>query len=117
MRKLTCIVCPMGCSMEVDYNNGKINSISGNMCKRGETYAAEELSCPKRMITTTVEVTNGTEKRVPVKTSGTIDKSRINEIIEVIAQVKVEAPLNIGDVIIPNILNTGVDIVATKDIA
>ena len=111
-KKFICIVCPRGCHLEVDENL----NVKGNSCPRGEVYGKEEATMPKRVITTTVKIDSEFAGALPVKTNGTVPKEKIFEIIKLIKDVKVKAPVKIGDVIIPNLLGLGVDLVSTKNI-
>jgi CxxC motif-containing protein len=111
--KLTCIVCPIGCHLEVIKIDGKFE-ISGNKCPRGEKYAIMEMTNPTRIVTTTVIIKNARLSRFPVKTSAPVPKKDIFKVMEVINKIEVIAPIKIGDIIISNILNLDVDIVATR---
>lgn len=110
MTKLICITCPRGCHLEVDDNM----NVTGNFCPRGAKYAVDELTNPKRMVTSTVKVLNGELKRLPVMTSAPIPKDKIFDVMEEIKKVEVSAPLELGSVIIENILDLGVNIVSTR---
>lgn len=112
MKELICITCPRGCHLSVDDNL----NVTGNMCPRGAMYAKAELTHPVRMVTSTVVVKAKSECRLPVKTKEPIPKELIFKVMEEIDKVQVNAPIEIGDVVIKNVLGTGVDIVATKDI-
>ena len=112
MVELICITCPRGCHLSVDENL----NVTGNMCPRGAVYAKAELTHPVRMVTSSVAIISERESRLPVKTKDPIPKELIFKIMDEITKVTVKAPIKIGDVIIKNVLNTGVDIVATKDI-
>jgi len=116
MKELICINCPMGCHLTVDDSDKENIKVTGNTCKRGEIYGINEILHPKRMVTSSVYVLNGKENVLSVKTKEAISKELIFECLKVLKQTKVEAPINIGDVIIKNVLNTGVDIVATKNV-
>ena len=116
-RNLTCIGCPMGCLMTVEMENGAVISVSGNTCKRGDDYARKEVTHPTRIVTSSVRVTGGTIPMVSVKTAHDIPKEKIMDIMASIEHVTVAAPIKIGDVIVANAADTGVDIIATKDIA
>lgn len=113
-KELTCICCPMGCALSVELEGSNVLSISGNTCKRGDTYARDEIVRPVRMVTSIVKVKNGKLKMLPVKTKEPIDKSKINECLEALKTVEVNAPINIGDIVLHNV--TGVDIVATRNV-
>ena len=115
-KELTCICCPMGCALSVDLEGTNVLSVSGNTCKRGDTYAKEEVVRPVRMVTSIVKVKNGNLKMLPVKTKEPIDKSRINECLEALKTVEVQAPIHIGDIILENVAGTGVNIVAAGNV-
>ncbi|MCT4607469.1 MAG: DUF1667 domain-containing protein [Marinisporobacter sp.] len=103
----------MGCHLRVRKEEGKYQ-ITGNTCKRGEAYGIKEMTNPTRVLPTTVKIKNAFLKRLPVKTNEPIPKELIFKCMEKINTIEVEAPVKMGDVIIHNILNTGVDVVATK---
>lgn len=115
-KEITCIVCPVGCLLEVTVEDGKVVEVEGNECKRGVDYAHQEAIMPKRTLTTTVRVKGGLLPLVPVKTHIPIPKKNIKAITELIAQAKVEAPITIGEIIITDVLGTGANIVATRSI-
>ncbi len=116
IRTLTCISCPMGCPLTVEMDGDEIISVTGNTCKRGDVYARKEVTAPTRIVTSTVKVTNSSADMVSVKTKTDIPKDKIFDCVKCLKGVSVEAPIHIGDVIIPNAAGTGVDIVATKDV-
>ena len=110
---ITCIVCPMGCPLKVTkLDNGY--KVEGNTCKRGEKYGVEELTNPRRVITTTVKLKGSYLNLLPVKTEDSIPKGMMFEIMEELDKITVTAPINVGDVIVENILGTGVNIVSAK---
>ena len=113
MKKLICIVCPKGCNLTMDK---KLN-VSGNFCKRGEIYAKTEITNPKRMITSTVIIDSKLIDRLPVKTSNPIPKDKIIDVMNEISKIKVNAPINLGDIVLKNVLNLNVDIVSTRTIS
>ena len=112
MVELICITCPRGCHLQVDENL----NVTGNMCPRGAVYAKAELTHPVRMVTSSVSIESEIASRLPVKTKDPIPKELIFKVMEEIEKVSVKAPIKIGDVIIKDVLGTGVDIVATKNI-
>lgn len=115
-RNLVCIGCPMGCPLVVKIKDGEVQSVEGNTCKRGAIYGKKEVTNPTRIVTTTVRVSGGTENTVSVKTKEDIPKSRIFDCIRELKEVTVPAPVQIGDIILHNVAETGVDIVATKNV-
>ena len=116
VKNLTCINCPMGCPLTIEMEGEQVIQVSGNTCKRGEIYARKEVTNPTRIVTTTVKVINGTSGMVSVKTKEDIPKGKIFDCVKALKNVQVEAPVHIGDVIADNIAETGVDIVATRNI-
>ena len=112
MKELICITCPRGCHLSVDDNL----NVTGNMCPRGAMYAKAELTHPVRMVTSSVTVIAKSASRLPVKTKDPIPKELIFPVMEEISKVCVKAPIHIGDVVIKDVLGSGVDIVATKNI-
>ena len=112
MKEFTCIICPRGCRLKVDDDM----NVTGNTCPRGKEYAISELTNPVRSITSSVRVRNRDDLLVSVKTSGQIPKGKIFEVMEEINKVGVNAPTNIGDIAIKNVLGTGADIVITKNV-
>ncbi|MGL5693102.1 MAG: DUF1667 domain-containing protein [Peptostreptococcaceae bacterium] len=115
MTELICIVCPIGCHLTVDKKEDTFK-VDGNTCKRGEKYAIEEMTNPRRVITSTVKLQNSYLNLLPVKTEDTIPKEMIFEIMEELDSIKVVAPVSVGDIIVENVLGTGVNIVSTKTI-
>ena len=113
-KNLICVSCPLGCPIEVEIENGEILSVTGNTCKRGDAYARTEVTNPTRMLTTTVKVEGGKSYVVPVKSANPIPKGMMMDCMKVINEASIKAPVNIGDVVLENILGTGVDIVATN---
>jgi len=116
IRELICIGCPMGCAMQIELEDDKVINVTGNLCKRGETYGEKECTNPTRIITSSVEVEGGEFKTVPIKTERDIPKEKIYQCIQLLKGIKVKAPVNIGDVIIENVGDTGVNIIATRKV-
>lgn len=113
-RDLTCVACPLGCSITVELNGDEIISVTGNTCKRGEAYAKTEITNPTRSLTSSVKVNGGILPVVPVKSDKPVPKTMLFDCMKVINSVTVDAPVKIGQVIIENILDTGANIVATN---
>ena len=112
IREMTCIVCPLGCNLKVELEDGKVLSVTGNTCPRGEKYAKEECVHPMRTITTTVRCENG--EILSVKTDRTIPKEKMFEAMQIINKVKAKTPINAGDVILEDLF--GAKVVATKEL-
>lgn len=116
-RNLTCIGCPLGCSLTVTLENNEVTAVSGNTCPRGDAYARKEVTNPTRIVTSSVKVEGGVLPVVSVKTQTDIPKSMIFDCTNSLKDVVVKAPVHIGDVLLSDVAGTGVAIVATKNIA
>jgi CxxC motif-containing protein len=114
---MTCIVCPRGCKLRVVSSDdlSKIE-VFNNLCKRGVDFAIKEKTNPQRTITATVKINNSNQRRLPVRTNGEIPKSKYMEIVKIINNFEIDAPVKREDIIIENVLDTGVNIIATKSV-
>lgn len=113
-RELTCITCPVGCTLHAQIGqDGKV-TITGNKCPRGAAYGEKELTNPTRVVTSTVRVAGHKDVVVGVKTASDIPKGKIRECMEALASVEVNPPVKIGDVVLTNVADTGVNIVVTR---
>ncbi len=110
---MICIVCPMGCPLTVEKTADGF-TVSGNTCPRGEKYAIAECTAPTRTLTSIVPVEGA--DMVSVKSAAPLPKEKIFDCVRVLSGITLKAPVRIGDVVVENILGTGVDIVATKNI-
>lgn len=115
-KELTCVICPLGCSLTGEYTQKVIQSIKGNQCKLGLEYARKEIFNPERTLTTTVRVKNGRLPLVSVRSNKPIPKERLLEAMDLLAKIEVTAPVRIRDKIIENLLDTGIDIIATSNV-
>ncbi len=118
-RNLICINCPMGCMLTVTLDDeGKVLSVSGNTCPRGDAYGRKEVTNPTRIVTSSLPVSgaHGSMAMVSVKTASDIPKGMIFDVIKDIKDLVVEAPVHIGDVVRENVAGTGVDMIATRDV-
>ena len=116
-REIICIVCPTGCRIQVSGDDPQQLTITGNECKRGNEYALKEVTDPRRTLITTVQINHGRLRRLPVRTDMEIPKRSIFPCMEVINRMEVDAPVEIGQVIISDILGTGADLIATRSMA
>ena len=113
-RKLTCIVCPKGCDLTVEFDGaGEIKNIFGYTCPRGKDYAYAECTSPVRTVTSTVRCNDG--EVVPVKTSKPVPKSMIFDVMREINSYEADSTVRIGDVLIADVCGTGSDVVATAN--
>ena len=108
VKTLTCVACPIGCALSAQIEAGEVTGVSGNACKRGEAYAKTECIAPVRSLTTTL---------VSVKSAAPLPKEKLFDCMAAINEARIDAPVEIGDVVIPNILGTGVDIIATNKLS
>lgn len=114
VKNYTCIVCPMGCSVDVEIEDGKVIGVKGNTCKRGEDYVKAEITNPVRTVTSTVKTIDG--RVVSVKTDKPIPKNLIFSAMEEINSVKTGLQIKPGDVIIENVAGSDSNIVATSSL-
>jgi CxxC motif-containing protein len=110
-----CIGCPLGCHLEVDADHERIVEIRGFSCKRGKEYAAQEHTDPRRFVTTTVSIAHADWARLPVRTQRAVPKDKLRAVCQVLQKVNVQAPIYSGEVIVRDVLGTGIDIIATRD--
>lgn len=115
MKEMTCITCPNGCALQVDDTKGKIQ-VSGNKCRKGEEFAIAELTHPMRTICSTVRTIYPETPVVPVRVSGEIPKEKIFDVMKELNKVRVDRRVGRGEVLIPNVLGMGVDIIVTSNI-
>jgi CxxC motif-containing protein len=115
-RELICIGCPTGCVLHAEISGGSYVRITGNACKIGEIYGVKECTNPTRILTSTVEVIGKDKVMLPVKTQRDVPKDKILECMKALKGIKVNAPINIGDIILENVANTGVNFIATRNI-
>jgi CxxC motif-containing protein len=118
-KTMTCILCPSGCTLDVRYSGEPTPEtihVEGNTCPRGTEYAIEELTNPKRTLTTSVLIRGGLEPQASVKTSCPIPRAAILTAREELRQIVMDAPVEIGDVVMQDIVGTGVDVVITRSV-
>ncbi len=115
-RDLICIGCPLGCPLTVTMEAGEVVKVEGNTCKRGDDYARKEVTNPTRIVTSTVMVEGGNDVTVSCKTRNDIPKGKIFECVRALKGISMQAPVNIGDVILADVAGTGVDIIATSNV-
>ena len=112
-RELTCIGCPLGCTITVTMDGSTVTAVTGNTCPRGDAYARKEVTNPTRIVTSTVRVKGGI---YPMATASDIPKGRIFDCVNALKDVTVNAPLKIGDVVLSDVAGTGVDIIAARNV-
>lgn len=112
--KLTCIICPLGCRIDVKLENDKIVDISGHSCPRGVKFAETEVYNPQRMLTSIVSLEGGEYPFLPVISEKEVPKDKLRDCISLLQTMQVKAPIKMGDIVQNNILETGVNIIAAK---
>jgi len=117
-RKMRCIVCPEGCSLLVEYdkNTGRPIMIEGHKCKRGIKFAEDEIKNPLRTLTTTVRISSKKAARLAVRSSIPVGRDKMLQVIKLVRQIEIKAPVNMGDIIIHDVLGTGADIISCSSI-
>ena len=115
-KKITCIICPIGCKILVDLNGKQIKNVKDTKCKQGIDYALNEALDPRRMLTSSVRIYNGEWPLVSVKSSQPIPKDKVFEVLKEIKKRSIKAPIHLGEIVLKNVANTGIDIIATKSI-
>lgn len=120
--QFNCTTCPSECllTVEVERDAGsavaEVHSVVGNSCPRGDTFARQELTCPMRVLTTTIAVSGGDETLLPVRTAEAIPLELHAQAMDLIRDLVVKAPIRMSDVVLPNLLGTGTDLIASMDI-
>ena len=111
-KEFVCIECPKGCHLVLDDDL----NVTGNTCIRGKQYAINEVTCPKRVLTSTVVIDSKMVSRLPVMTENEIPKEKMFDIMKALNSVRVKAPIKCRDVVLENVCGTGVNIIATRTI-
>ncbi len=120
--QFNCTTCPSECLLTVEVERSvdgtvvEVRSVTGNSCPRGDKFAHQELTCPMRVLTTTVAVSGGDEALLPVRTAEAIPLELHAQAMDLIRDLVVKAPIRMSDVVLPNLLDTGTDLIASMDI-
>ena len=114
IKKMTCIECPKSCALTVEHENCRMVKVEGNKCPKGAEYAKSEIENPQRILTGTVETSGLALRMIPVRTDKPIPKSKIFEAAAEIKKLKITNPLDIGDIIVPDFMGLGVNLIATR---
>lgn len=112
-RTLTCIICPRGCTLTAEIENGQV-AVTGHTCPKGAEYAVNEVLHPMRTVTATIRVSNRRDTMVSVKTAAPVPKDRMMDVMAVLRKTNLEAPISIGQILLSDI--EGSAIIATKEI-
>ena len=120
--QFNCTTCASECLLTVevgrDANDAvvEVRSVTGNSCPRGDKFAHQELTCPMRVLTTTVAVSGGDEALLPVRTAEAIPLELHAQAMDLIRGLVINAPIHMGDVVLENLLNTNINLIASMDI-
>ena len=120
--QFNCTTCPSECLLTVEVERGadgavvEVLSVTGNSCPRGDKFAHQELTCPMRVLTTTVAISDGDETLLPVRTAEAIPLALHAQAMSLIRGLVIDAPIRMGDVVLENLLNTNIDLIASMDI-
>lgn len=115
-RDFLCIVCPNGCEISAEYEDGKILSVSGNLCPKGREYVTGEITAPRRTISTSVRVLGGELPLASVRLTKPVPRERIFDVMREIGKRTLTAPVAAGAVLIPDVLGLGSDVIVTKSV-
>lgn len=117
VQEIVCINCPIGCRIDLSLDNsGEIVGITGFQCKEGKNYAPQEYKSPRRVLTTTLRTESSQRPVLPVRSNGTIPRPKLEECVEFLDNFKIRPPLKAGDVVVSDIMSTGIDIICTDDL-
>ena len=112
MKEFVCIVCPRGCHLTIDDNL----NVTGNSCPRGKQYAINEVTDPKRIVTSTVAIESKLVARCPVITETEVPKDKMFDVVTALNNIRLKAPIHCHDVVLENVCGLGVNIIATRTI-
>ena len=113
MKNIICTLCPKGCRLSVDLDN---MTVSGNNCPRGVQYGISELTAPMRTLTSTVKIDGAICRRCPVRSAADVPREKVADILKLLDTVELNAPVKLGDVVFENVLDTGADIIVTRNL-
>ncbi len=115
-REFVCIVCPNGCLLKAEIEDGKSISIEGGLCPKGKNYVENELVNPQRTLSTSVRVDHGELPLVSVRVDGPISKKYLFRFMDEVKKLRVQAPVHVGQILLADLWGTGVNVIATKNI-
>jgi len=113
-RQFVCVTCPVGCALEATLEGGLLTEVHGQACRRGPAFVQEEITAPKRMFTSTVRVRGGAMPLAPVRSREPVPKGLLLALAAELRKVVLQAPISEHQVVLPDALHSGVDIVASR---
>ena len=111
----TCVICPIGCEIDVELQDSDVVSIEGSKCAKGKDFVSQELEEPMRILTTTIRIEGAKWAMLPVRTDRPIPKRLLFRVIEELASIELRAPVKMADVVIGDIAGTGANVVTTRN--
>ncbi|MDP7079619.1 MAG: DUF1667 domain-containing protein [Candidatus Undinarchaeales archaeon] len=112
-KEFICIVCPKGCNITVAMEGEHVTEVKDSSCPRGEKYATDEATDPKRLVFSTVQLEGGPTRMLPVRTRESVPRGKVTAIMQKLAAIVVDAPVTMGDIILDDVCGTGTDVVAS----
>lgn len=112
-KRLTCIECPVGCILDIEYNKSRVLSVKGNECSKGEKFAHDEIIDPRRVLTTTIGIESALFNRLPVRSRIDVPRDQVMDMIRQVKKIKAKVPVKAGDIIIKDFLESGIDIISS----
>ena len=112
---IICVACPKGCRLRVQ-RDGDTFLVSDQGCKRGEQYARQEMTDPRRMVATTIRIDSAAHPLLPVFTATPIPKAKIQLLLKELGIIQMKPPIKMGQVVLRDALGTGIDVLASRDI-
>lgn len=116
LREFTCIICPNGCDIEARIEDGKLLTVEGALCPKGEAYVKQELINPQRTIATSVLVRGGVLPLASVRLTAPVPRERLRDVMDEIKKISLDAPVAAGTVVIKNIMGFDSDVIVTKSV-
>jgi len=113
-KHFVCVVCPIGCEIDVVHDGSKIISMEGSKCEKSEEFVSQELIEPMRILTTTVRIQGSRWPVIPVRTDKAVPKRLFPRMMRQLMHIKLQAPVNMLDVVLSDVLHTGANVVATR---
>ena len=115
-KEYTCVACPKGCTVEVEFEGDEIKDISGYTCVKGKEYVKDEFHDPRRILTTTVKIKNAKYPRIPVRTETGVPKNQLDCCLGKLTEVELEAPVSVGDTVIEDVCSTGISVITSRSL-
>ncbi len=114
-KDLICISCPQGCHLSVEFDEKTDNCVTaGNRCPRGEVYAKQELTDPRRVVTAVVKTDDPENPFVPVRTDKPYPRAEIPALLNRLYRITVKTPVKCGEIILENAEDTQINVIATE---